>query len=64
MLDLVLDITSALYAAFCAFMLAVSAMTPVFPWHVAMFMSAAIAATGAIIGWSWRRAFWRLFSRR
>lgn len=64
MLDLILDLTSALYAAFCAFMIGVSAMTPLFPWHVAMGMSVLIAASGALIGWSWRRAFWRLLSRR
>lgn len=64
MLNLIADTTSALYAAFCAFVLAVQAMTPIFPWHVAMALSFMIAASGALVGWSWRRAIWRLLSRR
>lgn len=63
MINLIADATSALYTAFCAFAVAVQAMTPILPWHAAMAASFVIALLGAMAGWAGRRALWRLLSR-
>jgi hypothetical protein len=63
MLNLIADATSALYMAFCAFALAVQAMTPILPWHAAMAASFVISVLGAVVGWAGRRAIWRLFKK-
>lgn len=64
MINFISDLTSALYAAFCAFVLAAQAMTPIFPYHVALGLSLFITLAGGVVGWSWRRSIWRLFGRK
>lgn len=64
MINFIADLTSALYAAFCAFALAAQAMTPLFPYHVALALSLVVTVAGGVIGWSWRRSIWRLMGRK
>ncbi len=60
MLELIGTITSALYAAFTAFVLSVQALAPLLPWQASIVLSGVLAGIAAISTW----AFIGVFRRR
>lgn len=60
MLELIGTITSALYAAFTAFVLSVQALVPLLPWQASIVLSGVLAGIAAISTW----AFIGVFRRR